>query len=595
MSEGLRPSQERWYSAAPAVSPVVGIAGMSVSGDFACTKCGEPITVGDLLPRCPHCGCGEWEPLPTRWTAGGRTDEALRRRTTECLSLPRVVEAIDSELTTDEREHVESCDFCRRRLEFALGLGETWPGPAVGGSLPARVIRMLYGAQAYTLGASSWRTILRRVPSLSVLAAIDVASVFLGFWLAAWLAGYPFGGSVPVGVALVVAIVFWQKGCYEMRERRSGSRLASAVALVAALLFVVTAVSVHEPRIVAAVSAGLAAGIAALTALRAGYERVSSRMLHVLGVRHRVIIVGDVGRVQILHHALGEQRAGIAYDYLGAVLVKSEQDASGTWPLDVGPVLGTLANLPSIIPDLEPNEIVVAHGLDPNRLLGLRTLLAEKKVRLLMPAQYYSYQRRERLQLVEILPWALSGRAWAAKRTFDWLVVLLVGIGLAPLWLGIALAVRLTSRGPMLVRERRVGYNGAAFDMFRFRTTVWHGKPERLTHVGKLLRRFALDALPHLLNVAWGEMTLVGPLALREHELRGVRTPSRTQLVLPGVTGLCHINPDRQLQTRMQLDLQYVDDWSIWRDLMLLCTSLWFVARTRPEAYERMRSPLRSV
>ena len=173
--------------------------------------------------------------------------------------------------------------------------------------------------------------------------------------------------------------------------------------------------------------------------------------------------------------------------------------------------------------------------------------------------------------------------------------VLLVGL---PLWAAVALAVKLTSRGPMLYRDRRVGLGEREFGMLKFRTMQADAsgrqaeleasneadgplfkirEDPRVTSVGALLRRFSIDEVPQVWNVLRGEMSLVGPrpLPLRDYQqLEGWHL--KRYLVLPGLTGLWQISgrSDLSFDDLVRLDFYYLENWSIWLDIAILARTV---------------------
>ena len=200
--------------------------------------------------------------------------------------------------------------------------------------------------------------------------------------------------------------------------------------------------------------------------------------------------------------------------------------------------------------------------------------------------------------LFELRPPMLTGSDWALKRVFDIVVsaVLLV-VGL-PLWLLIALAIKLDSRGPVFYVDRRVGVGEREFGMLKFRTMVPDAAEQqaeleaaneatgalfkirddpRVTRVGRVLRRFSLDELPQLVNVLRGEMSLVGPrpLPLRDYELLEDWHRAR-YLVLPGMTGLWQISGRSGLSfdDLVRLDFSYLENWSIWLDITIIAKTI---------------------
>jgi putative colanic acid biosynthesis UDP-glucose lipid carrier transferase len=168
-----------------------------------------------------------------------------------------------------------------------------------------------------------------------------------------------------------------------------------------------------------------------------------------------------------------------------------------------------------------------------------------------------------------------------------------------PLLVAIAVGVKLSSPGPVLYRQVRVTWNGQSFPMLKFRSMprgteeasgpVWsHHGEERATRFGAFLRRYSLDELPQLINVLRGEMSLVGPRPERPEFVREFRQriPGYMQkhLVKAGITGWAQVNDlrgDSDLEQRIQYDLYYIDNWSLWFDLRILALTLWHILTSR--------------
>lgn len=194
-----------------------------------------------------------------------------------------------------------------------------------------------------------------------------------------------------------------------------------------------------------------------------------------------------------------------------------------------------------------------------------------------------THKRIEFPETAESLPRILLHRSLA--------VVLLVP-GL-PLMVLLGVLVRLTSRGPAIYRQTRVGKHGKPFELYKLRSMVrdaekdgpkWAAqKDSRVTLLGRLLRKFHLDELPQLFNVLKGEMALVGPRPERPEFVEELRKKipdyMRRLEVLPGITGLAQLNlpPDTNLESvrrKLVLDLEYIRSAGIWMDLsIILCTS----------------------
>ena len=182
----------------------------------------------------------------------------------------------------------------------------------------------------------------------------------------------------------------------------------------------------------------------------------------------------------------------------------------------------------------------------------------------------------------------------ALKRTIDILGASCALLLSAPVWLVIAIAIKLSSRGPVMYRQTRMSLAGHPFVMLKFRTMqvqaehdsgpVWASPPDdpRVTGVGRLLRRTSLDELPQLWNVLKGDMSLVGPRPERPPFIEAFRQAYPAYMlrlkVKAGITGWAQINGwrgDTCLQTRIAHDLYYIEHWSLWFDVKILCQTLW--------------------
>ncbi len=172
------------------------------------------------------------------------------------------------------------------------------------------------------------------------------------------------------------------------------------------------------------------------------------------------------------------------------------------------------------------------------------------------------------------------------KRILDLLLSIVGLVLLLPLLLAIAGLVRLRLGAPVLFRQRRPGRDGRIFTLFKFRTMTDErddrgrllADDRRLTPLGRRLRRWSLDELPELVNVARGEMSLVGPRPLLEEYLqRYSAEQSRRHEVRPGITGWAQINGRNETswRERLEMDVWYVDRVGLWLDLKILFITLW--------------------
>ena len=185
------------------------------------------------------------------------------------------------------------------------------------------------------------------------------------------------------------------------------------------------------------------------------------------------------------------------------------------------------------------------------------------------------------------------------KRLFDLVVASVATIFLSPILIAAALAVKLTSPGPILFLQPRIGKDGRPFSIYKFRSmraemsdhkasTLTKRDDDRVTPVGAFLRRSSIDELPQLFNVLLGDMSIVGP---RPHAAAAKAGDSlywevdarywARHCIKPGMTGLAQVRGHRgatdhhqDLIDRLQSDLEYVSDWSIWRDLRIIVATL---------------------
>ncbi|HEY4135439.1 MAG TPA: undecaprenyl-phosphate glucose phosphotransferase [Alphaproteobacteria bacterium] len=210
------------------------------------------------------------------------------------------------------------------------------------------------------------------------------------------------------------------------------------------------------------------------------------------------------------------------------------------------------------------------------------------------------------LALLSIHRHALSGWNRIFKGIEDRVLAFLGLVALAPLLLLVALAIRLDSPGPIFFRQRRLGFNNDEFTVLKFRTMrVTEDDPQaitqatrndpRITRVGALLRRTSIDELPQLLNVLKGDMSLVGPrphaMAHNSQYAEIVDQYLGRHRVKPGITGWAQVNGLRgetdtldKMRRRVEYDLYYIDNWSLWFDLRILLLTP-FVGFVNKNAY----------
>lgn len=199
----------------------------------------------------------------------------------------------------------------------------------------------------------------------------------------------------------------------------------------------------------------------------------------------------------------------------------------------------------------------------------------------------------EGLPLLHVEEPTLSGVGWLAKNLMDRVVAAAGLVLLLPVFGLVAMGIKISDRGPVFFRQPRVGYGGRTFRVWKFRT-MYVDAEERLATLqdqnesdgllfkmredprvfpfGRFLRAFSLDELPQLINVLWGEMSLVGPRPLPADDGDFLGDVRRRLLVRPGITGLWQVSgrSDLSWDEAVRLDLYYVDNWSLAYDLSIL-------------------------
>ncbi|MGB6058921.1 MAG: exopolysaccharide biosynthesis polyprenyl glycosylphosphotransferase [Microthrixaceae bacterium] len=258
------------------------------------------------------------------------------------------------------------------------------------------------------------------------------------------------------------------------------------------------------------------------------------------------------------------------------------------------PLVGRPEDLPAILEATGIKHVILAFGAaDEQELVGIIRRCQERLV------QFYAVPRLFELGVsaeqvghevsgLPVVPLRRPGRSaglWPAKRAFDLITAAVLTTLALPVLIGCAIAVKLTSPGPIFFRQVRIGVGGRPFEILKFRTmrvnddsaTQWSVQDDdRVTAVGRILRPTHLDELPQLLNVLKGEMSLVGPRPERPHfveqfssEIDGYEFRHRVPV---GITGWAQVNGywgDTSIETRVRLDNRYIENWSLWRDLVI--------------------------
>jgi len=333
-------------------------------------------------------------------------------------------------------------------------------------------------------------------------------------------------------------------------------------------------------------------------------------------VHHRVVVVGTAPTAQALVNQLqGEPMAGLGV--VAACVSGRERSLRGGLAADI-PVVGGLEDVLEALVRVQADTIAVAAstGMDGEALRRLSYALEGTGLDLLVaPALTNVTGTRVSIRPIAGLPLLhvnepeLEGARKLVKTVFDRGVALVGLVLLSPMLLGVAIAVRLTTPGPALFRQTRVGRGGELFRMWKFRSMYIDAEQRRaelahrnesdggilfkvrddprITPLGRRLRAYSLDELPQLVNVVRGQMSLVGPRPPLPTEVERYEGHThRRLLVKPGITGLWQVSgrSDLSWDDTVRLDLQYVENWSLGLDLAVLVKTVLTVVR-RSGAY----------
>jgi exopolysaccharide biosynthesis polyprenyl glycosylphosphotransferase len=462
-------------------------------------------------------------------------------------------------------------------------------------------------ARPYLLAPTPLKWIVRRVASIVLLAVIDIRGLVLGLFLALavravvvdpkpvlWGLLWDQETNWLTFLILLQGLVFWQARLYAPREVREGAaRVVPSVFLVA-LLALVFAIGTGQHFTTFGLYVVGAVIVSVLIALfRTCYESLTEVLLRASGVRRHTVLVGEPDQRSHLRHSLGASRGGIDYAFVDEIGHGPEVEvALARSPLD--------------------ELVVVDSGISEERLLeiveaahrrAVKVRVAPRTTELLI--ERGEYVPGQGVPLFELRPPIFAGAEWALKRTFDILVASLIVVVALPIWLLIALAIKLTSRGPVLYADTRIGLSEREFHMLKFRTMVLGASNQqhalersneasgalfkirrdpRVTSVGRFLRRYSFDEVPNLLNVLRGEMSLVGPRPLPVRDYRLLDDWHRRRYnVLPGITGLWQVagRSDLTFDDLVRLDFYYLENWSIWLDVSILLRTPFAVLRRR--------------
>ena len=448
---------------------------------------------------------------------------------------------------------------------------------------------------------------LRKALRVLTLLVLDLGGVFAAIYVAlmvkavlrygdwAWHASYQEARETVAFASLVTVLLFARSGLYASRAERPGlSRIVSSLfqVTVVALIFALVNGETYSSYYI--FYGTLTFAIIIIGSLRWGYEALSGLLLRAAGYRRRAVLVGSGDHIEEVAHALIDE-VHAPVEMVGFISLTPRPD-NGLRSL------GQFEDLPAVLDAHRVQEVIIADPdfpqekavdlVDECHRRGVTVRIAPSTMEILVHRA--EFVPGASVPLFELRPPVFDGFDYAVKRSFDFVVSLLLVVLLSPLLLLIAIAVAVSSRGPMLYRSMRPGIGGEPFACLKFRTMrsdadqmqadlesineasgalfkIRHDP--RLTSVGRFLRRYSLDELPQLFNVIRGQMSLVGPRPLPQRDFDQLQEwHKKRYLVLPGITGLWQVSGRSELDfdDLVRLDFLYLERWSVGLDLAIL-------------------------
>ena len=450
------------------------------------------------------------------------------------------------------------------------------------------------------------RGVIRRATRVVLLLALDFVGV-MGAIFTALLLKTLLHGQLSLGRAwdgtdssiaiayLILALNFARVDAYADRPRRPGlARITIALtqATVVGLIFELASGTHFNSYYL--FYGSLFFAIVYVGTLRELYTNVTGWLLERAGYRRRAVLVGSGGHIADVAHALGGHPRSDR-EVVGYISLSPQR-------LDGLSSLGSIDGLGEVIGAHGVDEVIIADPDFPeDRTLdlverchqrGVTVHVAPSTMAILV--QRAEFMPGASVPLFTLRPPVLEGVQFIGKRAFDLVGSIVLLALLSPVLLFISLAIKLSSRGPVIYRSIRPGIGCRPFRCLKFRTmrvgadaaqdeleelnesagALFKIRDDpRLTTVGRILRRFSLDELPQIVNVLRGEMSLVGPRPLPIRDFNKLEEwHKKRYLVLPGITGLWQVSGRSELNSDelVRLDFLYLERWSILLDLSIL-------------------------
>ena len=438
----------------------------------------------------------------------------------------------------------------------------------------------------------------------------------------AWSEDFAPYGALMLFVVAIRLLAFRYSGLYRVRGEFSfvddGIRIFKATA-IGSLLIVAAAFLYRGGFEFRAFSYARAVFLVdfVLVLLSVGLIRLLMRSAQTFARRRQInliptLVVGRGHEASLFIREMRE-RPALGYRVIGVIDTQiAEPNQSDVY--EGVPVIGTLQGLPDTIRDSGANEVIIADPqVNGDALFEVMMRCGRRRgVEFrIAPSLFNCLPRKTEIDQIGVLPMIrlfrepLSSGARILKRSSDLIISSLSIALLSPLWLLIALLIKIDSRGPVFYTQERVGMDGRLFLLYKFRTMVANADSElhreyqrafiagraeanlgneqkptyklfadpRITRVGRFLRKTSIDEVPQLWNVLLGDMSIVGPRPPIPYEVEAYELWHRKRLDMkPGLTGLWQVSGRNRLpfEEMVRLDLFYIENWSLLLDLQII-------------------------
>lgn len=317
---------------------------------------------------------------------------------------------------------------------------------------------------------------------------------------------------------------------------------------------------------------------------------ITTKAIHLIRAKRKktknIIIIGNGKSANELSHQI-EENAHYGFCILGCVTDDEEPNINK---------LGSYDEINAIIEKYNPHEVVIAVDFkDEGKIQYLLDICDKCGVRAaIIPPSYQYFKSKCQVDMMGTLP-IINTRAIpldnvlnaCAKRVLDIIVSLVLIAITLPIMLFAIIGIKISSKGPIIFKQKRIGKNNQEFTLYKFRSmrvnemsdTSWTTDTDpRKTRFGTLMRKTGIDELPQLFNVLFGTMSIVGPRpelpVFVEEYSKKVPLYKVKHQVKPGITGLAQIygyRGDTSIERRIELDIKYIEEWTIFSDIKIIC------------------------